>query len=116
MEEVRVAAGQPAEAAVPSEGPDFALAEAIAGFKDEWAQAGISNVFLFGKIMTANPDLLLELLQYTLPEMRIQSIRDVGREIDIKFSFDAHGVDACAITPGPSTRRSSKRGLITMAW
>ena len=92
VEEVRVAAGQPAEAAVPSEGPDFALAEAIAGFKDEWAQAGISNAFLFGKIMTANPDLLLELLQYTLPEMRIQSIRDVGREIDIKFSFDAHGV------------------------
>ena len=29
---------------------------------EEWSSAGIGNAFLFGKVMTANPDLLLELL------------------------------------------------------
>ena len=35
----------------------------IEEMSSEWAQAGISNAFLFGKIMTTDPDLLLELLQ-----------------------------------------------------
>ena len=39
---------------------------------EEWSSAGIGNAFLFGKVMTSNPDLLLELLQYSLPEYHIQ--------------------------------------------
>ena len=31
---------------------------------EEWSSAGIGNAFLFGKVMTANPDLLLELLPF----------------------------------------------------
>lgn len=82
------ATGQP----LMSSGSDYGLSEAIAGLKDEWAEIGISNAFVFGKVMAANPDLLLELLQYSLPEMQIQSIRDVGREVDIKLSIDSHGI------------------------
>ena len=58
----------------------------------EWSQAGIGNAFIFGKVMSSNPDLFLELLQISLPEMHIQSIRDVRKEVDIKLSIDAHGV------------------------
>ncbi len=58
----------------------------------EWAEAGIGNAFIFGKVMASNPDLFLELLQVSLPEMHIQSITDVRKEVDIKLSIDAHGV------------------------
>ena len=58
----------------------------------EWSQAGIGNAFIFGKVMSSNPDLFLELLQISLPEMHIQSIMDVRKEVDIKLSIDAHGV------------------------
>ena len=60
--------------------------------RQEWNNAGISNAFIFGKIMTTRPDLLLELLQYSLPEMQIESICDARREVDVKLSIDAHGV------------------------
>ena len=60
--------------------------------RKEWENAGIGNAFIFGKIMTTRPDLLLELLQYSLPEMQIQSICDVRREVDIKLAIDARGV------------------------
>ena len=59
---------------------------------EDWLTAGIGNAFLFGKVMTANPDLLLELLQYSLPEYHIQKIVDVQREADVKLSIDSHGV------------------------
>ena len=59
---------------------------------DEWDEAGIGNAFLFGKIMTTRQDILLELLQYSLPEMGITSIDAAGREVDIKLSIDSHGV------------------------
>ena len=58
----------------------------------EWSQAGIGNAFIFGKVMSSNPDLLLELLQISLPELHIQSIRNVRKEVGIKLSIDAHGV------------------------
>lgn len=64
----------------------------IEEMSSEWAQAGISNAFLFGKIMTTEPDLLLELLQHSLPEMNISSIHEIGREVDINLSIDSHGV------------------------
>ena len=59
---------------------------------EEWSSAGIGNAFLFGKVMTSNPDLLLELLQYSLPEYHIQEIEKPQREVDIKLSVDSHGV------------------------
>lgn len=64
----------------------------IEKLSDEWEEAGISNAFLFGKIMTTEPGILLELLQNSLPEMGITSIHDAGREVDIKLSIDSHGV------------------------
>ena len=64
----------------------------IQKIQDEWEKAGIGNSFIFGKIMTSRPDLLLELLQYCLPEMQICSIHDTRKEDDIRLSIDAHGV------------------------
>ena len=57
-----------------------------------WSEAGIGNAFIFGKVMSTQTDLLLELLQLSLPEMHIRSIRGAGKEVDIKLSMDAHGV------------------------
>ena len=65
---------------------------------EEWSSAGIGNAFLFGKVMTANPDLLLELLQYSLPEYHIQKIVEDRREVDIKLSIDSHGVRLDVLT------------------
>ena len=64
----------------------------IQKIQDEWEKAGIGNSFIFGKIMTSRPDLLLELLQYCLPEMQICSIHDTRKEDDIRLSIEAHGV------------------------
>ena len=58
---------------------------------EEWSTAGIGNTFLFGKVMTSNPNLLLELLQYSLPEFHIQQIENPEKEADVKLSIDAHG-------------------------
>ena len=69
--------------------PAIGIADRV---RQEWDNAGIGNAFIFGKIMTSRPDLLLELLQYSLPEMQIQSICDARREVDVKLSIDAHGV------------------------
>jgi predicted transposase/invertase (TIGR01784 family) len=59
---------------------------------EKWSTAGIGNAFLFGKVMTSNTDLLLELLQYSLPEFHIQSITGARREVDVKLSMDSHGI------------------------
>ena len=59
---------------------------------EEWSTAGIGNTFLFGKVMTSNPNLLLELLQYSLPEFHIKQIENPEKEADVKLSMDAHGV------------------------
>ena len=59
---------------------------------EEWSTAGIGNAFLFGKVMTANLDLLLELLQYSLPEFHIRKIERTQREVDVKLTIDSHGV------------------------
>ena len=58
---------------------------------EEWSIAGIGNTFLFGKVMTSNPNLLLELLQYSLPEFHIKQIENPEKEADVKLSIDAHG-------------------------
>ena len=65
---------------------------------EEWSTAGIGNTFLFGKVMTSNPNLLLELLQYSLPEFHIKQIENPEKEADVKLSIDAHGVRLDVIT------------------
>jgi len=41
---------------------------------EEWAKAGIGNAFLFGKVMTSNQKLLLELLQVSRSECRTRCV------------------------------------------
>ena len=72
---------------------------------EEWSTAGIGNTFLFGKVMTSNPNLLLELLQYSLPEFHIQQIENPEKEADVKLSMDAHGVRLDVITTDDQGRR-----------
>ena len=72
---------------------------------EEWSTAGIGNTFLFGKVMTSNPNLLLELLQYSLPEFHIQQIENPEKEADVKLSIDAHGVRLDVITTDDKGRR-----------
>ena len=57
--------------------------------EERWNNAGIGNAFIFGKVMSANPDLLLELLQISLPEMEIVEILDPRQEEYLKSSYDA---------------------------
>ena len=57
---------------------------------EEWSTAGIGNAFLFGKVMTSNPNLLLELLQYSLPEFHrldVITTDDQGRRIDVEMQM-----------------------------
>ena len=72
---------------------------------EEWSTAGIGNTFLFGKVMTSNPNLILELLQYSLPEFHIQQIENPEKEADVKLSIDAHGVRLDVITTDDRGRR-----------
>ena len=72
---------------------------------EEWSTAGIGNTFLFGKVMTSNPNLLLELLQYSLPEFHIKQIENPEKEADVKLSIDAHGVRLDVITTDDKGRR-----------
>lgn len=72
---------------------------------EEWSTAGIGNSFLFGKVMTSNPNLLLELLQYSLPEFHIKQIENPEKEADVKLSMDAHGVRLDVITTDDQGRR-----------
>ena len=72
---------------------------------EEWSTAGIGNTFLFGKVMTSNPNLLLELLQYSLPEFHIKQIENHEKEADVKLSIDAHGVRLDVITTDDRGRR-----------
>ena len=72
---------------------------------EEWSTAGIGNTFLFGKVMTSNPNLLLELLQYSLTEFHIQQIENPEKEADVKLSIDAHGVRLDVITTDDRGRR-----------
>ena len=81
----RLFAGAPVSA-LPGAGSKEQTAE------ERWNSAGIGNAFIFGKVMSANPDLLLELLQISLPEMEIVEILDPRQEEYLKSSYDARGV------------------------
>ena len=60
--------------------------------EEKWEKAGIGNAFIFGKVMSENPDLLLELLQLSLPEFEIRELADPSNEVTIKASYDSKGV------------------------
>ena len=66
--------------------------DATEKLEEKWEKAGIGNAFIFGKVMSTNADLLLELLQLSLPEMEIEGISTANSEASIKTSIDAHGV------------------------
>ena len=83
---------------------------------EDWSTAGIGNAFLFGKVMTANPDLLLELLQYSLPEYHIQKIIDAQREADVKLSIDSHGVRLDVLLSDDKGRRIDVEMQMRNVW
>lgn len=59
--------------------------------KTDWEELGISNDFLFGKIMR-NPDLCRELLQRILPELEIGRIEYLESQKSIRPDVDARSV------------------------
>ncbi len=59
--------------------------------KDNWEELGISNDFLFGKVMR-NPDLCRKLLQRILPELNIERIEYPETQKSIKEDMDARSV------------------------
>ena len=60
--------------------------------EERWERAGIGNAFIFGKVMSGNPDLLLEFLQLALPGLEIRELVDPLPEASIKTAFDSRGV------------------------
>ena len=70
--------------------------------EEKWEKAGIGNAFIFGKVMSTNTDLLLELLQLSLPELEIREISDAVQEVYLKTSIDAHasGSTSACVTAG----------------
>ena len=55
----------------------------MGNIKTDWDELGISNDFLFGKIMR-NPELCKELLQRILPELEIDRIEYPETQKSIK--------------------------------
>lgn len=58
----------------------------------KWERAGISDDFIFGKVMRNYPDLCLELLQEILPDLEIESIRYPETQKAVDIDRDARGV------------------------
>ena len=56
-----------------------------------WEDLGISNDFLFGKVMQ-NPELCKELLQRILPDLKIDHIEYPELQKNIKQDIDAKSV------------------------
>ncbi len=59
---------------------------------EKWRRAGISDDFIFGKLMTAYPGIYLELLRRILPELDIESISYSERQKSVDNSFDSKGI------------------------
>ena len=60
--------------------------------EEKWEKAGIGNAFIFGKVMSENRGLLLELLQLSLPEFEITELVEPAKEVALKPSYDSKGV------------------------
>ncbi len=63
----------------------------IKEMQTDWEALGISNDFLFGKIMQ-NPELCKELLHRILPDLKIDHIEYPELQKSIKLDMDAHGI------------------------
>ncbi|WP_333651191.1 Rpn family recombination-promoting nuclease/putative transposase [Lacrimispora sp.] len=59
--------------------------------KTDWNSLGISNDFIFGKVMT-DPALCMELLQKILPELNISSIQYPELQKSIRLDKDARSI------------------------
>lgn len=83
-----------ASASTPNSGPSPSslTASQMQMLEEKWENAGIGNAFIFGKVMSNNTDLLLELLQLSLPELEIKEISNAVQEFYMKTSIEAHGV------------------------
>lgn len=83
-----------ASASTPNSGPSPSslTASQMQTLEEKWENAGIGNAFIFGKVMSNNTDLLLELLQLSLPELEIKEISNAVQEFYMKTSIEAHGV------------------------
>ena len=60
--------------------------------EEKWEKAGIGNAFIFGKVMSENRGLLLELLQLSLPEFEITELVEPAKEVALTPSYDSKGV------------------------
>ena len=60
--------------------------------EERWEKAGIGNAFIFGKVMSENRSLLLEILQLSLPEFEITELVEPAKEVALKPSYDSRGV------------------------
>ena len=65
--------------------------ENIENSQISWEELGISNDFLFGKVMQ-NPELCKELLQRILPDLKIDHVEYPELQKTIKEDFEAKGV------------------------
>lgn len=59
--------------------------------KTDWESLGITNDFLFGKVMQ-NPELCTELLQRILPDLAVDHIEYPELQKSIKYDMNAKGV------------------------
>ena len=82
------------ETRIPSDGSttDDADQDRLETVEEKWEKAGIGNAFIFGKVMSENPDLLLELLQLSLPEFEIKELVEPTKEVSHQASYDSKGV------------------------
>ena len=65
--------------------------ESMEDRQTSWEKSGISNDFLFGKVMQ-NPELCKELLQRILPDLKIDHIEYPELQKSIEQDRDAHGI------------------------
>ena len=64
----------------------------LAGLEHAWETIGISNDFLFGKLMRKHPGLCQKLLQRILPELPIDHIEVIETQKSIDEDMDARSV------------------------
>ena len=64
----------------------------VEGLERSWETIGISNDFLFGKLMRKHPGLCQKLLQRILPDLEIDHIEVVETQKSIDEDIDARSV------------------------
>ncbi len=72
--------------------------------ESKWQSLGISNDFIFYRVMRDNKDICLRLLQIMLPELSISDISFVETQKEINEGYDIRGVRLDAYTEDDSNR------------